>query len=212
VKMVFFKEYAFHVFDDVYEPAEDTFLLAENLDTSVNLGDVVLDMGAGCGILAILSALKADKVVAVDVNPQALQCTKVNRRLNGVSEKIDLIRGDLFEPIKKEEIFDLILFNAPYLPTKEDEVAGWVDYAWVGGETGRTVIDRFIFSAPRYLKMGGSILLVQSTLSDVDETLEKLDKQGLNASIMDERKVAFETIVLIEVEKLPLKSRIVGNG
>lgn len=199
--MVFFKEYTFHVFDDVYEPAEDTFLLAENLDTSVNFGDAVLDMGTGCGILAILSASKAEKVVAVDVNPHAVECTKVNGRVNGGSERMDVIHGNLFEPIRKEEIFDLILFNAPYLPTKENELEEWIDYAWVGGETGRTVIDRFISSAPRYLKMGGTILLVQSTLSGVDETLEELDKQGFNPSILDERKVAFETITLIEAEK-----------
>jgi release factor glutamine methyltransferase len=49
-KKVCFRDYVFHVYENVYEPAEDSFLFAENL--AVEKGEVVLDMGTGCGILA----------------------------------------------------------------------------------------------------------------------------------------------------------------
>lgn len=199
-KLLTWEKYTFRVFDGVYEPAEDTFLLAENLNAK--FGDAVLDMGTGCGILAVLSAPNAKRVVAVDISPHAMRCTKVNGRVNGVSEKIDVIRGDLFESMREDEVFDLILFNAPYLPVEEDERTDWIDYAWVGGDRGRAIIDRFMLSAPRFLREGGRILLVQSTLSDVNETLKRLEAQGLNVSIAAERKVAFETITLIEAEKV----------
>jgi len=198
-KLLEYEGYTFRVFNNVYEPAEDTFLLADNLDSRSD--DVVLDMGTGCGILAVLIASNARRVVAVDVNPHAVRCARVNGGINEVSKKINVIQGDLFEPIKEDEIFNLILFNAPYLPVKENERTEWIDYAWVGGEKGRTIIDRFILSAPRYLKTDGRILLVQSTLSDVDETLEKLNSQGLNTSIVGQTKVAFETITLIRAGK-----------
>jgi len=198
-RKIFFDENVFHIFDHVYEPDEDTFLLAENLDVVPN--DVVLDLGTGCGILAVLSALKARRVVATDVNPYAVRCAKLNAIVNKVSDGMEVVRADLFGPIKEDEKFSLILFNAPYLPTEEGEEAEWIDYAWAGGERGRTVIDRFISSASRYLEPKGRILLVQSTLSDVKESIQKLKKQNLSAKVIDQKKVSFETIMLIEAEK-----------
>ncbi len=198
-KKIFFKDQVFYIFDQVYEPAEDTFLIAENLN--MNSGDTVLEVGSGCGILSVLSASKAKRVIAIDINPHAARCTRTNARINNVSDKVDVIRGDLFGPLREENLFDLILFNAPYLPTGKSEPIGWIDYAWEGGETGRKVIDRFIESAARYLKPRGRILLVQSTLSDVNKTLKRLEKQGFKVETKNEHKVAFETITLIEAHK-----------
>ncbi|MEM2111087.1 MAG: class I SAM-dependent methyltransferase [Candidatus Bathyarchaeia archaeon] len=198
-KKIFFEDRIFHVFNGVYEPAEDTFLLAENLQ--VKHSDVVLEIGCGCGILSILSAFKALRVVAVDINPYATVCTKLNAKDNGVSEKIDVLQGDLFGPLRENPLFDLVIFNAPYLPTEKDELRDWIDYAWAGGREGRKQIDRFILSVSQHLKPGGRLLLVQSTLSNVNETMTKLQKHGFIAKIIGERKVAFETITLIKAEK-----------
>ena len=150
VKRIFFNNCTFYVEKNVYEPAEDTFLLTENLVVSEH--DVVLDMGTGCGILGVLAAKRARKVVAVDVNPHAVRCAETNARLNGVMEKMDIRRGDLFEPIKKGEKFDVIIFNAPYLPSEAREQKTWIGRAWAGGPTGRRLIDRFISRAPSYLR------------------------------------------------------------
>lgn len=201
-KKIFYGGKAFYVFDYVYEPAEDTFLLAENLQA--RSCDEVLEVGTGCGILAVLSAFDAKCVVATDINPHAVRCAKLNAQVNGVWEKTGIVCGDMFGPFKESRCFDLILFNAPYLPTEEDEPKGWIDRAWAGGRSGREFIDRFIASAPKHLKPGGRILLVQSTLSDVEQTLESLKKQGLDAKVIGEHKVSFETITLIEAT-MPLK-------
>jgi release factor glutamine methyltransferase len=198
-RKIFFKDKVFNVFNGVYEPAEDTFLIAENL--MVNVDDEVLDIGTGCGILSVISAQKANTVVALDINPEAVRCTKLNAEVNDVSDKVEVVRGDLFGPLKKESSFDVILFNAPYLPTESKKPSSWIDYAWSGGKKGRVLIDRFLAHVFKHLKPEGRILLVQSTLSDVNETLERFTKQGFNAAITAEKKVAFETITLIQAEK-----------
>src|SRR3972149_9726923 len=155
----------FYLSRDVYEPSEDTFLLAENL--VINETDRGLDMGTGCGILGVLMAKKAREVVAIDVNPHAVRCARTNAKLNGGSDKMGFLAGDLFRSIKMAEKFDVIVFNAPYLPSEEGEQKSWIERAWAGGPTGRQVIDRFLTDAPHYLKRDGKILLVQSTLSGV---------------------------------------------
>jgi len=197
-KEVFYKGLYFHVSDDVYEPSEDTFLLAENLD--VNDGEIVLDMGTGCGILAVLSTRKASWVLAVDVNPHAVKCARENAERNNVSEKIDFVCGDLFNPLRREQLFDLILFNAPYLPV-EEKPKGWVDYAWSGGEDGRSILDSFLSDAPDYLKRGGRLLIVQSSLSDIGKTLSTLREKGFRAEVISEMSFFFETIALIKAIK-----------
>ena len=196
MKKILFNEYTFHVSKDVYEPAEDTFLLAENLVVDKN--DVVLDVGTGCGILGILAAKKARSVVAVDVNPHAVCCAKMNAELNGVAEKMGTLRSDLFKAIKKNVKFDLVIFNAPYLPSEMKEEKNWIERAWAGGPTGRQLIDQFILQSPSYLKKGGKILLVQSTLSDVKKTVQKLRESQFCVRVLAQDKVAFETIVVIE--------------
>jgi release factor glutamine methyltransferase len=196
-KKVFFANYVFYISENVYEPAEDSFLFAENLE--VKEGDIVLDMGTGCGILGITVSEKAAKVVAVDVNPYAVHCAKKNAKLNNVSDKVLFVLGDLLTPIASKEKFDLILFNAPYLPSEAIEDASWLERAWSGGVAGRQVIDRFIGEAPKYLKQNGHIFLMQSTLSDANETLRKFEENGLKASVVAERALPFfEKIVLIK--------------
>jgi len=197
-KRIFYRDLAFSVSEDVYEPAEDTFLLADNL--AVREGDLVLDMGTGCGILAVLAAKKAGKVVAVDLNRHAVRCARLNAETHKVADKVDFRLGDLFKPIKKNEKFDVVVFNAPYLPSAPAEMKTWIGRAWAGGPTGRQLIDRFITEAPHYLKRNGRILLVQSTLASIDKTLEKLREAGFEAEVVAEEKVAFEKIVVIQAK------------
>jgi release factor glutamine methyltransferase len=200
-KRFFLGDYVFEVNPDVYEPAEDTLLLAQKLP--IKDGAKVLDMGSGCGILAVLAAEKASIVVAVDINPHAVTCTLKNAELNGVKTKVKVRLGNLFEAVGATEKFDVILFNAPYLPVERDEGADWIEKAWAGGETGREVIDKFIEQASDHLEVGGRILLVQSNLSDVEETLRRLHQHALHAAVIGEEKLDFERIVLVEAKTEP---------
>jgi len=198
-KKIRFAGRVFYIFDYVYEPAEDTFLIAKHL----KVDGFILDVGTGCGILSVLAASKAKHIVAVDINPYAARCAKINAEVNGVSDKIDIFIGDLFNPIHENLTFDTILFNAPYLPDeKRKESKSLIEYAWSGGKDGREVIDRFIQQAPKYLKPYGRILLVQSSLSDVEKTIREFRKRRLQARIIDEEKIFFETISLIEALNL----------
>jgi release factor glutamine methyltransferase len=196
-KVVIFNDFKFIMEEKVYKPADDSFLFAENLDVKVD--ERVLDMGTGCGLLGILSAKITREVVGVDINPYALRCAKRNAELNKVLNRISFIQGDLFSPFKETEHFDLILFNAPYLPQKENGPLSWIERAWAGGINGRSVIDAFLSKAITHLSKNGRILLLQSTLSDVNRTLFRLTEENLATKIIANLRLPFfETILLIE--------------
>ena len=192
--MLEYKGIVIYTHPNVYEPAEDTFLLAENLD--IQRRDEVLEIGTGTGFITVLAAQKSKKVTATDINEDAVKCALKNTITNR-TYNVELKQGNLFEPVKGEK-FDLILFNTPYLPTEEDEkLDDELNAAFDGGLEGRETIDKFIGEVKDYLNEGGRVQLVQSSLSDNEKTIQKLEKLGFEASITASEKCFFEEIVVI---------------
>jgi release factor glutamine methyltransferase len=180
--------------DLVYIPSDDTFLLAENLE--IKEGQSVLEIGTGSGLVSMYASLLTDDVTATDINYNALELAEKNFRLNNINT-IRLEFGDLFEPVKDKK-FDVILFNTPYLPTDSDDIINDdLNYAFDGGLNGRKVIDLFLNEVKNHLNDGGIVQLIQSSLSDNDETLNKLDELGFIAEIAKKEHYFFEDIVLI---------------
>ncbi|WP_407424656.1 HemK2/MTQ2 family protein methyltransferase [Methanobrevibacter sp.] len=178
----------------VYIPSDDTFLLAENLE--IKEGQSVLEIGTGSGLVSMYASLLTDDVTATDINYNALELAEKNFKLNNI-DTIRLEFGDLFEPVKNEK-FDVILFNTPYLPTDSDDIIdGDLNYAFDGGLNGRKVIDLFLNEVKNHLNDGGIVQLIQSSLSDNDETLNRLDDLGFIAEIAKKEHYFFEDIVLI---------------
>lgn len=188
-----YNEMEFYTCPHVYEPAEDTFLFADNLE--LRKTDRVLEIGPGTGIISVIAAKTARKVVAVDINPEAVECTRQNAEHNRV--KVEVKEGDLFDAVEDDK-FDLVLFNTPYLPTDEDDmVHEKLGAAWEGGADGRKTIDRFLDGLKCHLKPCGRVQLVQSSLSDIQKTLKKLEDTGFNASVTASEHYFFEEVVVI---------------
>lgn len=180
--------------NDVYIPSEDSFLFADNLN--VNPEDEVLEIGPGTGIISLTASKTAKNVTCIDINPKAVNCTKRNVKLNNI-QNITVLEGDLFEPVKDKK-FDLILFNTPYLPTDELDMADdLLTKAWDGGEDGRDTIDRFLNELKKHLNKGGRVQLVQSSLSDNKKTCRKLKKLGFSVEITANEHIFFEDITVI---------------
>ena len=197
-KRVFSGKYVFSVDETVYEPAEDSFLFSENLH--VKHYEHVLDVGTGCGLLAIIAAEKAAEVVGVDINPHAVRCAKENAEFNN-AHNISFIQGDLLSSLSDSAEFDLVLFNAPYLPIDDSEPDSWTIRAWSGGHSGRETIDRFIAQSGFHLRRTGRILLLQSNIAGIEKTRRAFGFYGMRAEIVAERSVPFfERIVVVQAK------------
>ncbi|MFC5214339.1 DUF7059 domain-containing protein [Streptomyces coerulescens] len=73
-----------------------------------------LDIGTGSGIQALHTAQHATRVTATDLNPRALHITALTLALSG-APAADLREGSLFEPLKTDETYDLIVSNPPFV-------------------------------------------------------------------------------------------------
>ncbi|MHA1796890.1 MAG: HemK2/MTQ2 family protein methyltransferase [Candidatus Helarchaeota archaeon] len=187
------------IYKGVYEPSDDTFLLIDNL--TINKGEHVLELGTGTGLISIFAAQNTDRIVATDISLIALRCALKNFKLNGVSSKIELRQGDLFEPIHPNEKFDLILFNPPYLPSDPREKNDTLTRSWSSGKDGRIIIDRFLQEFPNYLRSPGRVLLIQSSLSNPNKTIEIIKEKKMKIKKIKEQKFFFERIILFLIEK-----------
>jgi release factor glutamine methyltransferase len=194
VKMaVHFDGKKFEIFPGVYEPAEDSFLLAEE---AKKMTGTLLDMGTGCGIGAICA--EKCKSLGVDVNPDAVKNAKQNAKTNKSDAKFFV--SNLFGKVGGK--FDNIAFNPPYLPaSKEERVKGSLELALTGGKNGRETTDRFLSQFKNHLAPGGRLLLVQSSLSDKGETKMKLEKMGFEVREVAKTHVFFEDIYLLEASE-----------
>lgn len=170
------------VFEDVYPPSIDSFLLAEKIIDIVREGDKVLDIGTGCGILGILATLKGAMVVATDVHTASIECAQYNASLNNV--QIDLRLGSLYNPIRKGQLFHIIIGNVPSLPTPpKQEYGEYVERIANAAWDGRKYLDPLIHEAPSYLKEGGLLLTQHSNFSDIEKTREKLIANRFHVSL-----------------------------
>lgn len=182
--------------EQVYEPAEDSYLLADAALELVSDDMNVLEIGTGTGFVsAVLKANRNIRLVATEISPLAANCA----RSNG----IDVIRTDMFTGLKTRHQFDIVIFNPPYLPTAEDEkVPGWLNYAFDGGIDGRKDIKPFMEQVRNYLKPDGIILLLVSSLTGIKEVMQEMEQYGFSPQIVARDKCSFEELVVIEAKKL----------
>jgi release factor glutamine methyltransferase len=171
---------------EIYQPAEDSYLFTKFLAKYLKKNKVnsYLDMGTGSGILSQTASEFLDKknILAVDINPEAVKQLK--------KRKFNAIKSNLFKSVKGK--FDLITFNAPYLPLDSREPKS-SQLATTGGKRGDEASLKFLKQAKKYLNKNGRIFLLVSSLTPVD----KIKK--FNPKIVAKKKIFMEELVILEI-------------
>jgi HemK-related putative methylase len=151
----------------------------------------VLDLGTGSGVCAVFAAHRGCRVTASDINAEAVRCARLNVVLNGVSEAVEVLHGDLFVPLYARR-FDVILFNPPFLQgTPRDEA----DRAWRATD----VAARFAAELAAHLKPGGHALLLLSTFGDAELFLQPLRAAGFGMEVVARRSYINERMAVLRV-------------
>ena len=168
---------------------------AERLDAAlVPDGCEVLDMGTGSGVCALMAARRARRVVAVDINPAAVRCARLNSLLNRLDGRVEVRGGDLFTAVAGER-FDRVLFNPPFKPgaPRDDR-----DRAWRAGD----VAERFAAGLRAHLRPGGSALLLLSSYGDAAPFLLALEREGFAIGLEAGRRFIGERVAIFRATPL----------
>jgi len=154
----------FYVNNQVLIPRPETELLIEQALARIQNPACILDIGAGSGNISIvLAVLSSSAITAVECSPGARRVLKVNIARHKVQQKIRIDGNSLFP--QKQQIFDMIVSNPPYLSTPEwqslpEKIKNFEPLqALVAGPKGNELLAEIIKTAPRYLKTAGFLLL-----------------------------------------------------
>ena len=158
-------------------------------------GASVLDVGTGSGVLAIAAAQTAGRVVAVDTNPAAVTCARINALLNRAEDRIEVREGDLFEPVADER-FDAVLCNPPFYrgraTTQLEQAFRSPDFA-----------ERFSDGLPAHLTPEGFALVALSSDGDEPGFTAAFQRSRLSARVVAERDLISETVHVLQVSPGP---------
>ncbi|HWQ13255.1 MAG TPA: HemK2/MTQ2 family protein methyltransferase [Roseiflexaceae bacterium] len=167
-------------------------MLAGALDERlVPEGAAVLDMGTGSGIGAVFAARRARRVVAVDINPEAVRCARINALLNRVEGRVEVRQGDLFAPLAGER-FDVVLFNPPFFRGRPQDL---LDHAWRSVD----VAERFAAGLAAHLAPGGRALVILSSDGDERAFLEAFRAHELRVSVAARRDLWNEILTIYAI-------------
>lgn len=172
---------------DVYDPREDSFILAKAVE-ELAFGKAI-DIGTGSGIQGIVAAKRGCDVTFADINEDALDCAMENAKENGVAG--DFLKSDLFGNIIGR--YNTIIFNPPYLPSARVGSEKRLDLALDGGKDGRDLIERFLKDYKDHVLKDHVVLMVESSLNNYEN-----DVARLNADIVEKLHRFFEDLVVLK--------------
>ena len=178
----------------VYQPAEDSALLAKAAVEDIGAPNRVLEVGTGSGWVAEQIASETDaRVVGSDLNPHA--CRQASER------GIEVVRADLLAPLAAES-FEAVVFNPPYLPTDPDNEWGdWMEHALSGGTDGRRLIAPFLDDVGRVLTAGGAVYLLVSSLTGYAGVVDLAKEAGFETTEVTQESYPFEVLSVLRLTR-----------
>jgi methylase of polypeptide subunit release factors len=186
----------------VYDPRyyRAPALFAEFIGRLDLAGKTVADLGTGSGLQALAAARAgASRVVALDVNPNAVAAATANARANGFSDRVSVVHSNLFSAIPPRPTFDVILSNPPFC---EGRAWNTADRAWRAGARYADIAPLF-HQARERLTADGVLYVILSSHTDLELVGTFVRQAGFSARIASQQRVLLETIIIYELRPAP---------
>ena len=150
-------------------------------------------------------------MVALDINPRAVNAAADNSRTNGLGDRVTALRSDLMSALALGFQFDVIISNPPFFPGEPRDIA---DRAWVAGPGYRDIASLFEQARQR-LKPSGTMYVLLSSDSDLHFLGQLIAKAGFRARIATAFSIVIESMIIYEL--VPVESSVaaapnIGQG
>ena len=164
-----------------YEPAEDTFFLADYIQNEK--GQSALEIGTGSGYLTKILEKNFELVVATDIDHTTIS-TQDEKIQNGIC----CVSADALGAQ-----FDLVVCNLPYLPSEKI-----TDRTVDGGKEGLEIPIQIIKSAKYRLKPGAKMLYLTSSLANYTKLMRQTELMGFDVRVLAKKKLFFEELIIVQ--------------
>lgn len=193
----------FWIYPQVFNPRNGKISLVLLDHLSIKKNDVVLDVGTGCGMYGIFSLYRgATKAVLTDISPYAVRCAKKNIQMHKMQDKAEIRRGSMFAPVKKEELFDVIITNPPFFREgKKIKAHTYLERCFFDKRRG--FMYSFLRDAQKHLKENGKILMSYGKSGFVKDLLILIKKYEYTYSILEIKDHSPDTYYILELRKKP---------
>jgi len=195
-------------YDQVYEPAEDSFLMLDALELELEklkrLAPLVcVEVGGGSGILSTALALQLPSSwwTVTDINISACEAIVKTAKGNGAAT-LEVVRTSVLSCLSLKGKVDLLLCNPPYVATDEEEVGGQgLSAAWAGGHRGLGVTQAVIEQLRDVLSPLGLAYVVVEQCNKPDEVLKDVEERGLDCKVVLERRAGRELLKILRISR-----------
>ena len=208
-------------FKNVYEPAEDSFLLIDSLlyeldqlKLDKNKKIISIELGCGSGLVSccFLSKLKELKIenlehYCIDINKEAVNLTNNLLKNYKLDNNVNVMEGDLFNNFDNNKKFDIIIFNPPYVTTDDEEYKRALKEkdiyaAWAGGKKGSETINKFILELKEHINERTILYLLLSKENDYEAILNNIrNLYDMNHEILMRKQFKNERLSVFKFSK-----------
>ncbi len=191
----------FYVDKRVLIPRPETEIL---VDTVISISKeltqpTIVEVGTGSGIISIILALHVDnaKIIAIDINDDALEVAKINAKKHGVSDKIEFRNSNVLNNV--DEDIDILVSNPPYI--KKDEIleknlSYEPDIALFGGDIGDEILKQL---ADETIKRNIKVLACEMGYDQKDKIENYLKKYNKKAEFYKDLAGFYRGFLLREI-------------
>ena len=211
----YFLDFKFYTEKSTFFPRPETEILVEKALLSLSKKNglehsySILDIGTGCGNIAIslTKYLPSSRIIASDISEKAIWVASKNARENGVFDRINLIKSNIFQEFEGgyRAYFDLVISNPPYISLEDiktlpGEVKNDPYSALYGGKDGLLFYRHIIREAPYFLKEKG-LLMMEVGYNQAEDVRKILEDSGFSDIDIYKDYASIKRIVKAELWK-----------